>query len=79
MQLDSSQKELYFQDMLISLILIDVGKTCLIAKPFIKNQIHKLEMVQKLLLYSCAKGFGQIQLLSWFIGSKAYSMIFCRF
>ena len=40
----------------ILLFLIVVGKTPIISKPHVNNQIHKLEVVQKLLLYNYAKG-----------------------
>ena len=50
---------------------VHVGKTLAISKPFVQHKIHQLDMVHKMFLYNCAKGFSQIQFLSWILGAKA--------
>ena len=61
--------------MLILCFQVHVGKTSTIFKPTSNIQIHKLEMVQNMFLYLCAKGFSPIHILTMFLGSKPYSMI----
>ena len=58
---------------------VHVGKTLGISKLFVQHKIHKLDMVHKMFLYRCAKGFGQIHIFSWILGAKANSIAFCDF
>ena len=58
---------------------VHVGKTLGISNLFVQHKIHKLDMVHKMFLYRCAKGFCQIHIFSWILGAKANSMIFCAF
>ena len=53
---------------------VHVGKTLAISKLIVQHKIHQLDMVHKMFLYNCAKGFMQIQILSWILGSKAHSI-----
>ena len=55
----------------ISLFLIPVAKSFFIAILLVQKQIHKLDMVKVLLLYTSAIWFGRIQFLDRFLGSKA--------
>ena len=65
--------------MSILLFLIDVGKTLGISNLFVQHKIHKLDVVHKMFLYRCAKGFSQIHIFSWILGAKANSIAFCDF
>ena len=55
----------------ISLFLTLVGKSFFIAILLVQKQIHKLDMVKVLLLYTSAIWFGQIHILSKFLEAKA--------
>ena len=57
--------------MLISLFLTPVAKSFFIAILLVQKQIHKLDMVKVLLLYTSAIWFGKIHILSKFLEAKA--------
>ena len=52
---------------------VHVGKTLGISNLFVQHKIHKLDVVHKMFLHMCAKGFSQIHFLGWILGAKVNS------